>query len=153
MAFPPQDRTVQSGQAAVLIALCLFSMVVFLAMATNMGILVSDRIRMQNAADLAAYAGAFEQARILNRLTELNRRIFNVAAMTRKQLTCKDLPDLEESIRYESTIDCDRGTRTLVALGCNRPPRGPDNRNISPYLLLSDLLPADKLLLVSDRLP
>ncbi len=126
MAFAPRKRATESGQAAVLIALCLFSMVVFLAMATNMGILVNDRIRMQNAADLAAYAGAFEQARILNRLTQLNRRIFNVAAMTRKQLTCRDLPDLDEAIHYESTIDCDRGTRTLVALGCNRPPRGPE---------------------------
>lgn len=66
----------QRGQAAVLSALCLFSMVVFLAMATNAGILVNDRIRMQNTADLAAYAGAFEQARTMNEMATVNARIY-----------------------------------------------------------------------------
>ncbi len=126
MAYHHGRDRLQTGQAVVLIALSLFSMVVFLAMATNFGILVNDRIRMQNTADLAAYAGAFEQARILNRLVEINRRIFNVAAQTRKQLTCRDMPDLDEAIHYEATIECDRGTRTLIALGCHQPPRGPE---------------------------
>lgn len=66
----------QRGQAAVLTALSLFTMVVFLAMATNAGILVNDRIRMQNTADLTAYAGAFEQARTMNEMALLNKRIY-----------------------------------------------------------------------------
>ena len=127
---PGRDtRSSQRGQAAVLIALSLFSMVVFLAMATNFGILVNDRIRMQNAADLAAYAGAFEQARVMNRMTQLNARIHHVAAMTRKHLTCQDLPSPNEGVHVGDEIDnngdwennrgytCGGGTRTLIAVG------------------------------------
>jgi len=76
----------QSGQAAVLSALALFSMVVFLAMATNAGILVNDRIRMQDTADLTAYAGAFEQARQMNIMAELNSEIYAAVQRTRTVL-------------------------------------------------------------------
>jgi len=106
-------RAEQSGQAAVLIALSLFSLVVFLAMATNMGILVNDRIRMQNAADLASYAGAFEQARSLNRLTHINKRIFVVANNVRKGLTCPGKPPA--SITPEDVVNIDDGI-----LPCNK---------------------------------
>lgn len=80
------------GQAAVLMAMCLFTMVVFAAMAANYGILVNDRIRMQNTADLAAYAGAFEQARAMNRLTQINSRIYLTAYNLRRGLTCHGYP-------------------------------------------------------------
>jgi hypothetical protein len=74
--FRIRNRAGQRGQAAVLSALCLFSMVVFLALATNAGILVNDRIRIQNTADLSAYAGAFEQARTMNQVADINSRIY-----------------------------------------------------------------------------
>ncbi len=67
----------ERGQAAVLAALSLFTMVVFLAMAANAGVLVNDRIRMQNTADLTSYAGGFEMARNLNEMARINRQIYD----------------------------------------------------------------------------
>ena len=114
------QRSNQSGQAAVLVALSLFTLVIFLALATNMGIVVNDRVRMQNTADLTAYAGAYEQARALNRMTEINRRILMVVDDIRKHLTCKDLPlDPTEIVTLES--DCAKsGHRVFPELFCDR---------------------------------
>jgi len=82
-------RTVRrrAGQAAILIALALFSLVIFLAMATNMGILVNDKIRMQNAADMAAYGAAYKEAQQLNKLVEINEQILDIAENCRRTLT------------------------------------------------------------------
>ena len=76
----------RGGQAAVLIALCMFSLVVFLAFATNMGILVNDKIRIQNAADMGAYSAAYREAQILNRLTRINQEILQEAKQCRQVL-------------------------------------------------------------------
>ena len=81
-------RDSQNGQAAVLAMLCLFTLLVFVAMAANTGSLVSDRTRWQNTIDATSYSGAFEQARVLNKLTEINKEI--VAAVN-------DLRDLLNS--------------------------------------------------------
>ncbi|MCB9796206.1 MAG: hypothetical protein H6741_26215 [Alphaproteobacteria bacterium] len=90
-------RRARRGQAAVLIALVLFSLVVFLALATNMGILVNDKIRMQSAADLGAYAAAYKEAQVLNTLAAKNREIQEKVKWCRDQLT---------SIAWESRCDC-----------------------------------------------
>lgn len=77
----------RAGQAAVLIALALFSLVITLALATNMGILVNDKIRMQNAADLAAYGAAYKEAQTLNRLVQINKEILEITRRCRDTLT------------------------------------------------------------------
>jgi len=77
----------RAGQAAVLIALTLFSLVIFLAMATNVGILVNDKIRIQNAADMAAYGAAYKEAQQLNKLVQINKQILEVARRCRQTLT------------------------------------------------------------------
>lgn len=54
------------GQAAIFI-LMMFSLIfMFFGMAINIGMLVHHKINLQNSADMAALAGAAEQARILN---------------------------------------------------------------------------------------
>lgn len=88
-ALTRSRRRSRSGQAAVLIALCLFSLVIFLALATNMGILVNDKIRMQNAADLAAYGAAYKEAQRLNVLVEKNRLIEDKVVECRTNLTAQ----------------------------------------------------------------
>ena len=80
-------RRSRGGQAAVLIALITFSLVIFLALATNMGILVNDRIRMQNAADLGAYAAAYKEAQRLNVLVKKNEEILRRGEECRRMLT------------------------------------------------------------------
>lgn len=78
-------RRGRRGQAAVFIALILFVLVIFGAMATNLGILVNDKIRMQNTVDLATYAVAYKEAQTLNELVDLNHQIAQTVA------TCRDI--------------------------------------------------------------
>lgn len=70
-----RERKARRGQAAVLIAMVLFSLVLFMAMATNVGIVINDKVRMQNTADLATYSAAYTEAQVLNQLTFINTQI------------------------------------------------------------------------------
>ncbi|MCP4804084.1 MAG: hypothetical protein GY913_04185 [Proteobacteria bacterium] len=83
----------RGGQAAVFIALCLFCLVIFVALATNMGILVNDKIRMQNAADAGAYAAAYREAQQLNKLVLLNQDIVDKVEECRDALTAQPWPN------------------------------------------------------------
>lgn len=62
----------QRGQASIMIALMTLTFVFFFSFVVTTGILVSAKINLQNAADLAAYAGASVQARQLNQISFLN---------------------------------------------------------------------------------
>ncbi len=86
MLSPLPARRARGGQAAVFIAVAFMVVAVMLAMATNMGIAVNDRIRMQSTADLSTYAVAYSEAATLNRLTVLNRNIANIVKDCRSQL-------------------------------------------------------------------
>ena len=83
----------RGGQAAIFIALCLFCLVIFVALATNMGILVNDKIRMQNAADAGAYAAAYREAQQLNQMVLLNQRIVDKVEECRDALTAQPWPN------------------------------------------------------------
>lgn len=65
-------RTRQGGQISFLIALMLSTFVLLFAFVVNTGMLIHAKINLQNAADLAAYAGAAVQARQLNSISFLN---------------------------------------------------------------------------------
>ena len=65
-------RKDNSAQAAVFAALILLVLVMFVMLVVDVGQLVTWRIRMQNAADSAAMAGAVWQARGLNVIAALN---------------------------------------------------------------------------------
>lgn len=60
------------GQASVLIATMMMTFILFFAFVVNIGMLVNAKINIQNAADLAAYAGAAVQARQLTHISYLN---------------------------------------------------------------------------------
>ncbi|MBN1334773.1 MAG: hypothetical protein JXB39_02300 [Deltaproteobacteria bacterium] len=96
------------GQAAVLVALVLFTLVLLMALSTRLGILVTDRIRVQNATDLATYAVAYREAQVLNELAARNRAIAWKVAECRARLVagvwneCNCLP---QDARAEATID------------------------------------------------
>lgn len=90
-------RRARGGQAAVLIALVLFTLVVFVALATNMGILVNDKVRMQSAADLAAYSAAYKEAQVMNDLVSKNEAILDMVEECRDNLT---------RIPWPSACDC-----------------------------------------------
>ncbi|MCK4400788.1 Tad domain-containing protein, partial [bacterium] len=65
-------RKDDGGQAAVFAALILLVLVMFVMLVVDVGQLVTWRIRMQNATDSAAMAGAVWQARGLNVIAVLN---------------------------------------------------------------------------------
>lgn len=72
-------REGERGQVSIFIGSMLLTFFLFLAFVLNTGMLVNAKINLQNAADLAAYAGAAVQARQLNDIGYLNyemRRTF-----------------------------------------------------------------------------
>jgi len=93
----------RAGQAAVFVAMILFTLVIFLAMATNIGIVVNDKIRMQNTVDLATYAAAYSEAQVLNNLVFLNTRIADAVSQCR-QLLFSSSPYTDCLCQYESPI-------------------------------------------------
>lgn len=81
------------GQSAVLIALVLFTMLLLVAMSTNIGIVVNDKIRMQSTADLSTYAAAYSEAASLNELVERNREIVDAVHECRQALEAAPFPE------------------------------------------------------------
>ncbi len=67
--------TDQRGQAAIFIALIFQVLFVFFAMVINVGLLVHQKINLQNAVDLGAYYGAMKQAENLNAIAHMNYQI------------------------------------------------------------------------------
>src|SRR3954466_6254455 len=65
-------RSGENGQASIMIGMILLTFILFFAFVVNTGMLVNAKINLQNAADLAAYAGAAVQARQLNNAAFLN---------------------------------------------------------------------------------
>lgn len=65
----------EKGQMAIFIALIFQVLFVFFAMAINVGMVVHDKINLQNAVDLAAYYGAQKQAEVLNQIAHINYQI------------------------------------------------------------------------------
>ncbi len=60
------------GQVTIAVGILMLTLMFLLAFAVNIGMLVHAKINLQNAADLAAYAGASTQARQLNAISFLN---------------------------------------------------------------------------------
>ncbi|MEZ4870851.1 MAG: Tad domain-containing protein [Bdellovibrionales bacterium] len=64
-----------NGQMAVFIALIFQVMFVLFAMSINIGLVVHDKINLQNSVDLAAYYGAQKQAEVLNAIAHQNYQV------------------------------------------------------------------------------
>lgn len=70
-----QHTKFQRGQMTIFIALIFQVLFVFFAMIINVGMIVHDKINLQNSVDLAAYYGAQRQAEILNAIAHQNYQI------------------------------------------------------------------------------
>lgn len=62
----------QRGQISLMLAMMVTTFLFLMGFALGTGVLVNAKINLQNAADLAAYAGASVQARQLNQISYLN---------------------------------------------------------------------------------
>ncbi len=67
-----QNQNSLAGQISLLIGMLISTFLFFFAFVIHTGVLVNAKINLQNAADLAAYAGAAVQARQLNQISFLN---------------------------------------------------------------------------------
>lgn len=65
----------ERGQMAIFIALIFQVLFVFFAMIVNVGLIVHDKINLQNSVDLAAYYAAQRQAEMLNVIAHENYQI------------------------------------------------------------------------------
>lgn len=63
------------GQMSIFLALVFQVLFVFFAMVINIGLLVHDKINLQNSVDLGAYYAAQKQAETLNEIAHLNYQI------------------------------------------------------------------------------
>lgn len=68
-------RKNNKGQIAIFIALVFQVLFVFFAMVINIGLLVHQKINLQNSVDLAAYYAAMKQAENLNAIAHVNYQI------------------------------------------------------------------------------
>ncbi len=65
----------QKGQMSIFMVLIFQVLFVFFAMTINVGLVVHDKINLQNSVDLAAYYAATKQAEILNLMAHINYRM------------------------------------------------------------------------------
>lgn len=72
MSRPIPRLRARSGQISILIIFSLVPLFTLFAFVVNLGMLVNAKIALQNAADLAAYAGAATQARQLTSISHIN---------------------------------------------------------------------------------
>ncbi len=66
-------RKHEEGQALVLAAICMLVLALCVVATINLSYATSEKIRLQNAADAAAYTSAADEARVLNFLAYTNR--------------------------------------------------------------------------------
>lgn len=69
-----------------MVALLTMIVVMMIAFTTNLGKLVTERIAIQNTADLSAYSAAATQAGVLNDIRRHNQRIWQAHSNARKML-------------------------------------------------------------------
>ena len=79
-----------SGQSTVMVMMLTMIVVMMIAFTTNLGTLVTQRITMQNTADLAAYSAAATQAGVLNKIRDHNQKIWKTIRDTRQRLQPTD---------------------------------------------------------------
>jgi Flp pilus assembly protein TadG len=65
----------QTGQMSIFVALIFQVLFVLFAMVINIGLLVHDKINLQNAVDLGAYYAAERQSEVLNEIGHINYQI------------------------------------------------------------------------------
>ena len=78
----------ERGQVAVLFALIFPLFVLLLAFFVNMGLLINQKIRLQNAVDAGTYSAVASMARDMNLVARLNREIHNVYDGNAEHPTC-----------------------------------------------------------------
>ena len=102
---------------AILIALAFGLLFLLIAMVVNIGFLVAAKINLQNATDLAAYAGAAQQARYLSEIGKWNYEMRrNYKAMAYDYMIV-----LNGERRHSKVSNTDRDFRDYIITGTDQP--------------------------------
>ncbi|MFO7904545.1 MAG: Tad domain-containing protein [Pirellulaceae bacterium] len=80
--LPPRLHRDQRGTMGIVALFTLLALVILLGMVINTGQQVDQKIKMQNAADAATYAGGVVLARNMNSLAFTNQLLSEVFALT-----------------------------------------------------------------------
>ena len=94
----------ESGQSAVLIALLMIVLTVIIAFTTNLGTIATERMVLQNAADLSAFSAAATQAGELNKLRERNQQIWQTLKLARQTMEPSQYAIFP--LWWDGTADC-----------------------------------------------
>jgi len=91
----------ESGQAAVLIAVLCGVMIVIIAATSNLGKVVTEKMALQNAVDLAAYSGAASQAGHLNKMRKINETAWKTVYDLRELMELDQIPLVFHAAQYD----------------------------------------------------
>src|SRR5579859_2584097 len=80
-------RRGERGQSSVLAALLTIVLAMGMAMMVNVSKLVTEKIAMQNATDMAVYSGAATEAGYLNKMRAENQKLWQIISDARDVLT------------------------------------------------------------------
>ena len=114
----------ESGSISILSVFAVLLLTMLLGMVMNVGRQVDGKLRMQNAADAAAYSGGLVLTRGLNSLAFTNHLLCEVFAMTAfmreardAQEAAKYVPEILAAWQQEATVFANSGFPKFQALG------------------------------------
>jgi hypothetical protein len=87
--------TRRSGRITVMFAFLMTTVAVFLGLVLNLSHLLQTRTHLQICADAAAFSGAVQQARGLNRIARMNNQAADILEKTRIALRCYVFPNYD----------------------------------------------------------
>lgn len=95
----------RSGRITVMFAFLMVAMAVFLGLTLNLSHLLQARTHLQVCADAAAFSGAVQQARGLNRIARMNNQAVEVLEKARLALRCYIFPNYDAGSRTALAVE------------------------------------------------
>jgi hypothetical protein len=87
------SNSLRAGRITVMFAFLMVAVAVFLGLTLNLSQLLQARTHLQVCADAAAFSGAVQQARGLNRIARMNNQAVDVLEKARLALHCYVFPN------------------------------------------------------------
>lgn len=99
------SRTQRSGRIMVMFAFLMVGTAAFLGLSLNLSQVFQERAHLQICADAAAFSGAIQQARGLNRIASMNNEAAKVLKTTKTALRCFIYPNHDAGQRVALTAE------------------------------------------------
>ncbi len=109
-------NTLRSGRITVMFAFLMVALSVFLGLTLNLSQLLQTRTHLQVCADAAAFSGAVQQARGLNRIARMNNQAADVLETLRLALHCYVFPNYDAGNRTATQVEWTYKTYNYINL-------------------------------------